>query len=582
MILQALVSLYDHLVEKGKLVKPGWQPVNVSWALQLSTDGDLKQIIPMKKAVLRGKKEVLVPVEEDVPAQKAHGQGIASNFLCDTVVYMLGIGGGGGPKRAARSFEDTRQHHIRRLEGVDSDTARAVVAFFRKWDPATAETHPAVIPFLPELLKGGNVVLMVGEQLAHKDEAIQKAWDDRLDENADAVRMRCLVTGEYSPIARLHPVIKGVRNAQAMGTQLVSFNAPAYESFGREKGQGLNAPVSDRAASAYGLALNYLLKDSNHCAYLGDMTIVYWAEDAEDAYAELFGVLLGNSNAVTDEDLKRVVRPLTKGQRVDWGIVPLEPTNRFYILGLSPNAARLSVRFFLSDTFGSFARHLQDHYDRMEIIRSDLAQNDSISFWHILNETVNQNSRDKKPSPQLAGDLARAVLLDGMYPATLYEQLEVRIRAEHNINWRKAAIIKAYFLKNTTGEEHDRNMKEALTVQLNEQTMYPPYVMGRLFAVLEGLQQAANPGINTTIRDRYFNSACATPASVFPSLIRLAQAHLKKLEGGLSYYYNSQLSELMNRMNEPYPARLSLQDQGIFQLGYYHQYQKRYQKKEDK
>ena len=195
---------------------------------------------------------------------------------------------------------------------------------------------------------------------------------------------------------------------------------------------------------------------------------------------------------------------------------------------------------------------------------------------------MNQKSRDKEPSPLLSGALVRSVLMGLPYPLLLLDQTELRIRAEHQITRGRAAIIKAVLLKNTTQSGNYDQYKEALTVELNERTNYQPYLLGRLFAVLEGLQQAANPGINTTIRDRFFNSACATPGIVFPQLIKLAQAHLKKLDGGLTVFYNRQLGDILSRFDTDYPARLSLYDQGIFQLGYYHQVQARYAKKEEK
>jgi CRISPR-associated protein Csd1 len=215
-------------------------------------------------------------------------------------------------------------------------------------------------------------------------------------------------------------------------------------------------------------------------------------------------------------------------------------------------------------------------------VRPNYDVRSSLSFKQLLDETVNPKSRDKTPSPLLSGALVRSVLTGLPYPRLLLDQTELRIRAEHRITRGRAAIIKAYLLKNTTLSDNYDQYKEALTVELNESTNYQPYLLGRLFAVLEGLQQAANPGINTTIRDRFFNSACATPGVVFPQLIKLAQAHLKKLDGGLSVYYNRQLGDILSRFDADYPTRLSLYDQGIFQLGYYHQVQARYAKKEEK
>lgn len=367
-----------------------------------------------------------------------------------------------------------------------------------------------------------------------------------------------------------------------MGAKIVSFNERAFESYGHEDEQGNNAPIGKYAAFAYGAALNHLLADREHRMHLGDSTIVFWAEDAEDAYADLFSAVLGNDQRIQDRDLLGIMQKLAAGQSVDWESVPLEPENSFCILGLAPNAARLSVRFFFKDSFGAFAARITAHHQRMEIVRPKNDPWETIPLYAMLRETVNPNASSKDALPQLAGDVLRAILTGGMYPATLYQQVQLRIRAEHEITRGKAAIIKAYLLRNTPEGERKAIISEVAQVKLNEETRYAPYVLGRMFAVLEGIQEAANPGINTTIRDRFFNSACCTPAVVFPVLIRLAQAHLKKLDGGLSVHMNRQLQTLMGMLDEAYPDRLSLSDQGIFQLGYYHQRQKRYEKKEDR
>ena len=260
----------------------------------------------------------------------------------------------------------------------------------------------------------------------------------------------------------------------------------------------------------------------------------------------------------------------------------LKPEEHFYVLGLAPNSARLSVRFFLQDSFGRFAESLLNHQKRLSIIKPAYDTRNVLSFWHLLNETVNQKSRDKAPSPLLSGALVRSVLMDQLYPRLLLDQTEIRIRADREVNRGRAAIIKAYLLKLVETGKLNPKCEEALRMDLNENATYQPYLLGRLFSVLEGLQLAANPGINTTIRDRYFNSACSTPAVAFPQLMKLAQAHLKKLGGKLAVYYNIQITSILAKINESYPNRLSLYDQGIFQIGYYHQTQARYTKKEEK
>lgn len=582
MILQALVRHYEQLAAKGRLEAPGWQSVRVSFALRLSESGELRAIEDLREEVKSGKKSVLTPRTMQVPEQVKRSSGVASNFLCDNAAYMLGVDSRGKPDRALACFEACAQKHRAVLGGVAHPVAAAILRFFETWNPAQAAGHPLVAPLLGELATA-NLIFQVGLTSAQDVPDIRAAWQRAYEAPAKGAQvMRCLVTGESAEVARLHPSIKGVQDAQAMGASLVSFNAPAFESYAHDGGQGLNAPVGKYAAFAYGAALNRLLSDRNHRMHLGDTTIVFWAEDTEEAYADLFSAMLGNDQRVQDRDLLGVMRALAEGRSVSWEDVPLKPENRFYILGLAPNSARLSVRFFLQDSFGAFSARMTAHHQRMEIVRPKNDPWETIPIFAMLRETVNPNASSKEASPHLAGDVVTAILTGGMYPATLYQQVQLRIRAEHEVTRGKAAIIKACLLRNTPEGKNRENVLEVAQVKLNEETRYAPYVLGRMFAVLEGIQEAANPGINTTIRDRYFNSACCTPAVVFPVLIRLAQAHLKKLDGGLAVHMNRQLQELMGMLDEAYPDRLGLSDQGVFQLGYYHQRQKRYEKKEDR
>ena len=579
MILQALDRYYDRLVEDGKLERVGWQPVRVSYALQLDSKGQLLRLLPLFSEEERGKKKVTVPRVMNVPAQIKRSVGIAPNFLCDNSSYILGVDDKGKPERTRKCWQASKELHLALLERVDDPAARAVVRFFTSWDPDRAAEHSALRENLADLYFGANLVFAYddedGLRFAHNSVGVQEAWDSYYGGQGEEV-MRCLVTGKAGPIARLHPSIRGVVGGQAAGTSLVSFNAPAFESFGCDKGQGLNAPVSEKAAFAYSSALNYMIGERGKHLRLSDTTIVFWAESGSDVYAQFGSFMLGAQAPLEDKDLLEALKALSAGRKVAWEDTELDPDEHFYVLGLAPNAARLSVRFFLQDTFGAFARNLQAHHERLEIVRPAYDARPSLSFWQLLDETVNQKSRDKSPSPLLSGALIRAVLTGTPYPTLLLDQVELRIRAERQVTRGRAAILKAFLLRNTN------ITKEALQVTLNENTNYVPYLLGRLFAALEGLQQAANPGINTTIRDRFFNSACTTPAIVFPQLIRLAQAHLKKLGGGLAFDYSRRITDILSRIDQAYPTRLSLYDQGIFQLGYYHQTQARYTKKEEK
>ncbi len=579
MILEALVRYYEALAAAGTLECPGWGPVGVSYALELDEEGALLQLIPLKIEQPQGKKTVLRPQALTVPSPVKRTVAVLPNFLCDNSSYFLGADDKGKPERSRDCFLAAKDLHLTLLDGLTSPAARAVRSFFASWQTGGAAEHPLAAEIWDDLSKGANLVFWVDGGYAHEDPQIRAAWQRHYDGAQSGTVMQCLVTGEETAPARLHPNIKGVRGAQSSGASLVSFNAPAFESFGREQGE--NAPVGSYAAFAYGAALNYLLSD--RVQYIGDTATVAWAEGGEAQYQDVFSSMLFGSS-VSEADLTDVIHKLALGQTVNWNSVPLDPKNRFYVLGLAPNAARLSVRFFLRDSFGAFAANTQRHYDRLEIVRPAYDRFEHLPLWNLLNETVNQNARDKVPSPQMAGDVLRAILTGTPYPATLYNGVQLRIRAEHEVTRGRAAAIKAYLLQNTAQSAAYPSYEEVLTVKLNEESTYLPYVLGRMFSTLEAIQQQANPGINTTIKDKYFNSACSMPGSVFPLLINLAQKHLKKIKGDSIPFYvhlEKQLSSLMNLIDSDYPVHLSLHDQGVFQLGYYHQTQKRYEKKQE-
>ncbi|MGM9618450.1 MAG: type I-C CRISPR-associated protein Cas8c/Csd1 [Oscillospiraceae bacterium] len=580
MILQALCAYYDALAARGKISPPGWCEAKVSFALAIDESGTLHGVIPLKSIPAGGKKEA--PKLLRVPEQVKKTSGISANFLCENSAYFLGIDEKGKPARSRQCFEAARALHEQILSGVDSPAARGILGFFARWQPKNAAEHPILAEYLGEITKGANLVFSVNGQYAQEDPAIRGVWQAyHAARSGGAARGRCLVTGQIAPIARLHPAIKGVQGAQSSGASLVAFNAAAFESYGHEladeTGQGLNAPVSEAAAFAYGTALNRLLADRDHVQYIGDTAILCWAEDAEPLCQDLFcGTMFGSvSGCITQTDLWDAVKALANGDPVDINGVPLHPSNHFYVLGLAPSAARLSVRFFLQDTFGNMLNHLLEHYARLEIVRPAYMERGELPLWKLLNETVNQNSREKKASPPMAGAVTRSILTGGMYPVSLFEQAMMRTRAERAVTYGRAAIIKAFLTKN----DQFHVPKEVLTVELNEQSAYLPYVLGRLFAVLERVQADANPGIKATIKDKYFNSASSAPATIFPLLTKLSQSHLRKLNPGLRITYEKRITELEGRICQTLPAHLSLPEQGAFHLGYYHQVQKLYEKK---
>ena len=573
MILQALTRLFEDLAQQGKIARPGWNPAKISYALCLDERGNLENVVPLLSETTVGKKTQLRPTPVELPSSVTRTVGILPNFLWDNASYLLGADEKGKPERSLSCFRACAELHHKLLDAVDSPAAKAILAYFDTWHPEEAPVHPALGDCWQELMKGGNLVFRVDGMFAQDDPAIREAWNAHYSRE-EGEKQQCLVTGNWDVAEPVHPAIKGVAGAQSSGAAIVSFNASAFCSYGKE--QSLNAPVGKYAAFAYTAALNYLLADKPNVHRIGDTTVVCWAEGAEPQYSLFAGLSLFGDNlpeGLSINDLHSALRSLAQGLPCEE--LKLDPKRPFYILGLAPNAARLSVRFFCRDSFGSLMKNVNAHHKRMEIVGNRYA---ITPLWAMFRETVNLNTTDKAPSPVMAGAVTRAIFMGTAYPASLLEATMLRIRAEREITPGRAAILKAFYLKNT----NDLCPKEVLTVSLNENSTNIPYTLGRLFSVYEAVQESANPGINATIKDKYFNSASATPATIFPILDNLCQKHLRKLDTGLRITYDRQIGKLKDVLGECYPSRLSLPEQGSFNLGYYHQKQFRFTKKEDK
>ena len=583
MILQALAGYYEKLAEADLVEQRGWSRAKVAFGLEIGSDGTLLRSVSLKVPEERGKKTVFVPQSVKVPEPVTRSSGVSANFLCDNSGYLLGVDRKGKPERSLLCFQASRDKHLAVLGECGSAAGKAVKAFFEKWDPQLLDTCEVLQEDKEELLSGVNIIFIYQGRYVQDDEEVKAAWERYCEQSEKGAAGFCLVSGEYDEIARIHTPIKGVPGAQSSGAALVSFNAPAFESYGKE--QSFNAPVGVKAMYAYTTALNYLIKDEKHRSLIGDMMVVYWAESGEAEYQDAFAAMM-DPKPETQDILNGIFKNLEKQRGIDVEAAErqLSLAERFYILGLAPNAARLSVRFFYQDSFGNILANIRKHYEGLRIKRPSWDTMEFMGIWRMLQETVNKKSRDKKPLPNMAASTYRSILTGDAYPASLYTGVLGRIRAEQDdgdnrtqkITAGRAAIIKAYLI---------RNCKREVTVELNENNKNTAYVLGREFAVLEAIQEAANPGINATIKDRYFNSACTSPMTVFPILFRLKNSHIRKLDNkGLAVYYEKQLGDLQSKIavsdsqTAAYPRRLSLEEQGMFILGYYHQNQKRYEK----
>lgn len=598
MILSALVHLYEELCKQGKIQAEGWGIAKVTHRILLDKEGHLCGIISARKKVQRGKKEIEVPCEMCVPLPVTRSSGVKANFLCDNSSYFLAIDDKGNVQRTIQCFEEAKKLHHRVLEHCHSPVAKAILHFFDTWGSDKAGKDSSIQENLEDIIAGRNFVFQVDGVDAIEDEEIRRSWENfqgtsQAGKDSLSLTGQCLITGaENQKIALLHPKIKGVHGAKTMDRNLVSFNEPSFCSYGKDKKQGENSPISEHAAFAYGTALNQLLADQRHTQVIGDTTIVYWSEHGISACQDFMMSFLGNNAGIDDHTLDTIVTHMRNGLPVDLEGVEISPDEPFYILGLSPNVGRISVRLFLRNTFSKLVTNLSLHQERMKL-EGPSWEKQNIPLWKTLKATVNPNGKEQAASPLLSGSLFSAVLQDTKYPASAFQNILLRIFADQDkaaeggrpaiekISHTKAAFIKAYLLKNS--KEH---WEEKLQMALNENCNDVSYVLGRMFSLLENIQQGANPGINTTIKERYFNSACATPASVFPILLKLANTHLSKLDGGKAVYFKKKMGALMDKImmpdeGIPFPARLTLEEQGAFILGYYQETQARYKGKEE-
>lgn len=603
MILQALTSLYEALAQKGEISKEGWSREKISFALSIDEEGNLLRVTPLFDTVDGPKgKTREVPQKMTVPIKVGN---TSPKFLWGNSGFILGAANDKTPEKAKECFERNRQFHHQLLDKVDSPAAKAILNFFDGWEPEKTTENELVAQYASELLGSANMVFRFNGKFVHEIPELSAAWQTHYGA-AQTEKEQCLITGMLDAIPETHPLIKGIQGAQPSGAALVSFNESAFCSY--KKKQNQNAPVGKYAAFAYTTALNHLLADRKNVHRIGDASVVCWAENADKQYEDFAADLFfGDGDGDQSDEqwlsaLQASVELLAKG--LPCRELDLDPERKFYILGISPNAARLAVRFFYCDSFGNIVKNIKAHYDRLEIVRPSYDKFPILPLWKLLsatNRTIkkkNDNgtnaersdsedsdkSKDKTQNSAMAGAVARAVFSGGRYPASLLECTFLRIKAERNITRERAAIIKAYYLRNP----NEKCPKEVLTVSLNENSKNIPYTLGRLFSVYEEIQKEANlrnpgnPGINTTIKDRYFGSAAAMPATVFPILSNLAQKHLRKLSDAQRVYLDKKVMTLKSVLGEQYPAHMSLPEQGSFDLGYYHQTQARYTKKEDK
>lgn len=625
MILRSLCRYYDVLAEDedAAISRPGYSSAKVSFALVFSRDGELSYIADLRSGDKKPRPRVM-----DVPLQEVRSSGIAPYVLCDNAKYVFGVeklkrsefekkflkpsGKDISPDctilvesgkeivlvhpRSRDCFEafKNRQHEI--FDGLEDSGIRAFFTFLDSWNPENFSKHSKIVEYLDDLLSGGNLVFECDGILLHKKSSVRKTWEKYSSEcgDRDTFTAQCLVTGELDTVARIHQNLKGVAGAQMSGASLISFNDDSFCSYGKTgKKQGLNAPVSESAMFKYTTALNYLLDHPEYRMRIADTTVVFWAETSGTACEEVVnfffdphedvgkndGEILSDPVRMQNwrkiEQMRDILDKVRKGRKIHAEDVGADPETNFYMLGLSPNNARLAVRFWHVDSFGNFITRAARHHLDMEIVRGDYDPR-YISLYRLLKETVAQSSDNKAISPLLGGLVMRSILTGTPYPVQMYSAILGRAKVERSIYSVRAGFIKAYLLRLVRAGL--TNLQEdMITVSLNEENLNVPYRLGRLFAVLEKAQADTNRETKSTINSKYFSSASTTPAVVFPVLLKLAQHHISKSDWG--FKISQGIEETLEGVDE-FPAYLSLEEQGMFMLGYYHQRKANFTKKE--
>lgn len=576
-IFAALTRAYEHLAadpDRGaELPRIGYSAEKIGFLIALNPDGspadrphDLRQE--------RGRK--LLPRLMNVPQPPKRASGIAPVLLWDKTAYSLGVTASAN-HRTAKEHAAFKAAHETWLAGTTDAGLQALLHFLRQWQPTDFQR----LDWPAEMLDANIIFCLESDRLKRinlHDRPAAQALVAALRGGSDAPQGHCLVSGRHGPIARLHSSIKNVWGAQSAGASIVSFNKDAFTSYGHE--QGMNAPVSETVAFAYTTILNHFLASNSNRIQIGDASTVFWAEakqpESEQFAEEAFSLGLGGvDETAAAKPVGVLLQQLRAGHRLSDLRPDLVQGVRFYVLGLAPNASRLSVRFWIEDDFGVITDRYQRYLQETAI---EPAPPGAIpGLWRYLLEAAVLAKRENIP-PNLAGDWLRAILAGTRYPDTLQASMLMRLRADGDVNALRVAVLRAHLIRN-------RDME--VPVALDPECLLPGYLLGRLFAVYERIQSASlGGGVNATIKDRFYASAAAQPRKVFALLDRSVAPHLTKngkRSAGLRINLEKDVAEIMDRLQpgaDPFPATMPSDQQALFALGYYHQRSEYFRKKD--
>ena len=590
MLIHALCDYYDILAKEGKVLPEGYSSVKIHYLISLTEDGRMDRIINHQDTVQvpSGKKMKKKEVPKDLRMPKrTEKSGIDANIAEHRPLYIFGLNldkdiltPDDRTSKAKKSHQAFVEANLDFIEGLHSPLIDAFRAFLMNWEPEDETENLWLLGLGKNYGKSGYAFCLSGhpECLLHEEKEFKEKWEqwyqDKKAKEKDSHIAQDAISGEQTSIARIHNKIKGVYGGLATGSVLVGFNNPSENSYGNE--QSYNSNISETAMNKYTEALNYLLSSDRHKMLLDDMTVVFWAMDTGEACENLLmDILLGQSDKMKAEQTERMLAKLFqdagKGtvNRERLSLDGIDENVDFYMMGLKPNSSRLSLKFLVRKKYADILWNIAK-------FQSDLQMGNkfhSISIMRIKRELLSQKSKNEKVNPALLSSLMESMINGTRLPVSLMENILRRVKADpgdQKVNAVRAGIIKAWVNR--------ASKKEELKVALDRENYRPAYLCGRLFAVLEKIQQeASGNSLNRTIKDGYFASASARPSVVFPKLIRLSQYHLNKVKSPV--YFNKLTGEIIGHLDGGFPDTLFLKELGEFIVGYYQQYQSFFEKK---
>lgn len=599
MLIKALCDYYDVLADEGKVLPDGYSLVKVHYKICLTPDGKIDEIISCQNVeqitAKNGKtKEKFVPKEVWMPS-RTEKPGIDANIIEHRPLYIFGLNFDNNrftpydkTKKAEKSHTVFVEENLKFIEGIDSPLVNAYRAFIKNWIPENETENPYLLS-LEKAYKNSSFIFSLSgrpDLLLHEDLIIKQKWEsvfaERNAKTDNQVIAQCAITGNREPIARIHNKIKGVYGGLAIGASFVCLDNPSECSYGNK--QSYNSNISETAMKKYTEALNYLLNDKRHKNLIDDITVIYWAADGEknEVCSDLLSsIIFGNNDAMDEKRTQEMLESLVKsakagnitGERIS-SLDKIDKNVDFYMVGIKPNSSRLAIKFIYHRKFGEILQNIALHQSDMQISENI----HPVSLQRIKKELISPKSTKQKIDASLFAEIVKAVIYGTLYSSYLFQTIIRRVKTDKTINDIRAGIIKACINR----KSRLKGKKEELTLALNYENKNPAYLYGRLFAVLEKLQQAAsNNSLNRTIKDAYFSSAASKPALVFPKLLILAQNHLKKVNEKSEVYFSKLIQEIIDDIEDEFRETLTLSDQGKFMIGYYQQYQDFFVKKDN-